>query len=86
MKKDNVFKKLKTDQEAIDEVDNIDLSEYDLSVFQPMQFEFKKKNARLELRIPEDQLIALKLIAKEQGIPHTRLVRHFIDQGIEALR
>ena len=86
MKKTREFQKLATDQAAIDEVANIDLSEYDLSKFKPMRFEFQKKSARLELRIPEEQLEALKVIAEEKGIPHTRLVRFFIDQGMQALQ
>ncbi len=79
------FEPLKTDQAAVEEVENIDLSEYDLSKFKPMTFEFKKKSARLELRIPAEQLALLKEIAKEQGIPHTRLVRQFIEQGLQTL-
>ena len=86
MKKDNKFKELKTDQDAIDEVENIDLSEYDLNGFKPVTFEFQKKSARLELRIPEEQLAVLKKLAKEKGIPHTRLVRQFIEQGVQALQ
>lgn len=76
----------KTDQEAEHFTDTADLSEYDFSGFKPVQFEFQKKSARLELRISEDQLAELKRVAKEQGIPHTRLVRQFIDQGMQAMR
>jgi predicted DNA binding CopG/RHH family protein len=86
MKKPKNFKELKTDQDAIDEVESIDLSEYDLGEFKPVTFEFQKKSARLELRIPEEQLAVLKELAKEQGIPHTRLVRQFIEQGLQALQ
>ena len=85
MKKEKQFKSLKTDQAAIDEVSDIDLSEYDLSQFKPVAFEFQKKSARLELRIPEEQLALLKTLAKGEGIPYTRLVRRFIDQGMQAL-
>lgn len=80
------FKELETDQDAIDEVATIDLSEYDLSGFKPQTFEFQKKTARLELRIPEEQLAALKKIAKTKGIPHTRLVRQFIEQGMRTMQ
>ncbi len=86
MKKHNDFKELKTDKDAINEVENIDLSEHDLSEFKPVTFEFQKKSARLELRIPEEQLTALKELAKAKGIPHTRLVRQFIEQGMQALQ
>jgi len=85
MKKDRKFRSLDTDQAAIDEVSDIDLSEHDLSQFKPVAFEFQKKSARLELRIPEEQLALLKLLAKKEGIPHTRLVRQFIEQGMQTL-
>ena len=75
----------KTDEEAEKFVDEADLSEYDFSDFKPIQFEFQKKSARLELRIPQAQLDALKAAAKQKGIPYTRLVRQFIDQGMRSL-
>ena len=53
--------------------------------FKLAQFEFMKKSARLELRLPDEQLAALKQAAKKQGIPYTRLVRQFIDQGMQGL-
>jgi len=75
----------KSDEEAERFVSEADLSEYDFSGFKPAQFEFKKKSARLELRLPDEQLAALKQAAKKQGIPYTRLVRQFIDQGMQGL-
>jgi len=76
----------KTDEEAERFVDEVDLSEYDFSSFKPVRFEFLKKSARLELRLPEDQLKALKQAAKQQGIPYTRLVRQLSgDAGIAAM-
>ena len=86
MKKAKQFKTLNSDSEAIEEVDNIDLTQYDLHEFKPTTFEFQKKSARLELRIPAEQLALLKEMAEKQGIPHTRLVRQFIEQGMQTLR
>ena len=77
---------LLTDAEAEAFVENADLSEYDLSGFKPMRFEFAKKEARLEMRIAQDQLDALKAAAKKQGIPPSRLARILIEQGIQSLR
>ena len=71
-----------TDKDADHFLETADLSEYDLSVFKPMTFEFAKKEARLELRLPSDQLDALKSAAQKMGIPHTRLVRQFITEGL----
>lgn len=76
---------LLSDEEAERFTEEADLTEYDLSGFKPVRFEFQKKDARLELRLPESQLTALKHIAESQGIPHTRLVRQFIDQGMSAM-
>jgi predicted DNA binding CopG/RHH family protein len=39
----------------------------------------------MEVRLPRDQLEALKKAAKQQGIPYTRLVRRFIDEGMRAM-
>ncbi len=36
--------------------------------------------------MPREQLEALKAAAKKAGIPYTRLVRKFIEQGLQALR
>jgi len=40
------------------------------------------KETRLEIRVSQDQLKALKEAAQKQGIPHARLVRQFIEQGM----
>ncbi len=74
-----------TDEEAERFVEEADLSEYDFSGFKTVKFEFLKKDARLEVRLPEDQLAALKDAAKNEGLPTTRLVRRFIDDGMQAL-
>lgn len=86
MKKDKNRKPLPhhlTDAEAEAFTDDADLSDYDLSGFKPVQFEFEKKDARVQLRLPEEQLAALKQAAARRGIPYTRLVRQFIDQGLQ---
>jgi predicted DNA binding CopG/RHH family protein len=71
-----------TDEDADKFLEEESLADYDLSGFKPMRFEFAKKEARLELRLPSDQLIALKAAAQKMGIPHTRLVRQFITEGL----
>lgn len=73
---------LKTDEEAEAFVDTADLSEYDLSVFKPVQFEFEKKSAQLNMRLPEALLAAVKEKAKERGIPYTRLIREALEQTV----
>jgi predicted DNA binding CopG/RHH family protein len=71
-----------TDEEADRFLEEADLSEYDLSGFKPMRFEFAKKEARMEVRLPQHQLDALKRLAKEEGVPHSRIVRRFITEGL----
>ena len=71
-----------TDAEAERFVDESDLSEYDLSEFKPMRFEFEKKAAQINMRVPEPLLEAVKLKAKSRGIPFTRYIRMLMEQDI----
>ena len=68
-------------------VSEADLSEYDLSSFKPLSsFAFaKKKDARLEMRIAQTELDALREEAEKRGIPPSRLARIFIEQGLRQL-
>lgn len=77
---------LPSDEAAEEFTAKADLSEFDWNAAEPIQHEFARKDARLELRLPETQLDALKTAAKKAGIPHTRLVRQFIERGLEGLR
>lgn len=61
--------RLTTDEEAERFVDEADLSEYDLSGFKPMQFEFEKKSARVNMRLPEPLLDAVKAKAGRAASP-----------------
>lgn len=38
------------------------------------------------MRLPHEQLQALKAVAEREGIPYTRLARQFIEEGIQAHR
>lgn len=78
------FPELSTDQVAAEFVEKADLSEYDFSHFKPLSsYSFaKKKDARLEMRIAQTELDALKVEAEKLGIPHSRLARMFIEQGL----
>ncbi len=77
---------LLSDEEAEKFTEEADLSDYDLSGFKPVRFEYLNRDARMEVRLPRDQLDALKEAARQKGIPYTRLVRQFIDQGMRSLR
>ena len=72
----------RTDAEAERFVDTADLTEYDLTGFQPMRFEFEKKDAQLNMRVPESLLNAVKSKAKQRGVPFTRYIRMLMEQDI----
>lgn len=76
------FPDFKSDEEAEAFVDTADLSEYDFSDFKPMHFEFEKKSAQLNMRLPEQLLNAVKAKAKERGIPYTRLIREALERTV----
>lgn len=72
----------RTDAEAEHFVDAADLTEYDLSRFKPMRFVFEKKDAQLNMRMPESLLEAVKTKAKSQGILFTRYIRILMEQDV----
>jgi predicted DNA binding CopG/RHH family protein len=74
------------DEDAETFTEEADLSEYDLSGFKPVQFEYLNKDARMEVRLSREQLDAPKEAPGQQGIPYTRRVRQFIDQGMRSPR
>jgi predicted DNA binding CopG/RHH family protein len=72
----------RTDEEAEAFVDSADLSEYDLSGFRPVQFEFQKKEAQINMRIPQSLLDAVKTRARARGVPYTRYIRQLLEQDV----
>jgi predicted DNA binding CopG/RHH family protein len=76
------FPEFKTDEEAENFVATADLSEYDFSDFKPMRFEIAPKSAQLNMRLPEQLLLAIKAKAEERGIPYTRLVREALERAV----
>lgn len=74
---------LKTDEEA-EAFLMQDLSDLDFSLFKRHHFEFEKKEAQVNLRVPEGLLDAVKDRAKAQGIPYTRYIRLLMERDIAA--
>jgi predicted DNA binding CopG/RHH family protein len=72
----------KSDEEAERFVEVADLSEYDLSDFKPVRFEFEKKAAQLNMRVPKPLLDAVKHRAKARGIPYTRYIRELMERDV----
>ena len=71
----------KTDVEAESFLEQ-DLSGLDLSQFKPLRFEFDRKAAQLNMRVPAALLEAVKGRAKARGIPYTRYIRELIERDV----
>ncbi len=72
---------LRTDEEA-EAFLMQDLSDLDFSQFKRHHFEFEKKEAQVNLRVPEGLLEAVKDRAKAQGMPYTRYIRMLMERDI----
>ena len=72
----------KTDEEAARFVDTADLSKYDLSALEPVKFEFEKKSAQLNMRVPQALLDAVKKRSAVRGIPYTRFIREAVESAL----
>jgi predicted DNA binding CopG/RHH family protein len=59
-----------------------DLSDLDLSQFKRRHFEFEKKEAQVNVRVPQPLLDAVKERAKARGMPYTRYIRMLMEQDI----
>jgi predicted DNA binding CopG/RHH family protein len=73
--------KMTTDQEAEAFLDQ-DLSDLDFSQFKSVRFEFERKSAQLNMRIPQSLLDAVKVKANERGIPYTRYIRELMERDV----
>lgn len=63
-------------------VSRAELTRSDLSGLRPVRFEFERKSAQLNMRLPKPLLDAVKSRARERGIPYTRFLRELIERGI----
>jgi predicted DNA binding CopG/RHH family protein len=73
--------KLKSDKKA-EEFLAGDLSQLDFSQFQPVRFEFEKKDEQINMRVPRPLLAAVKRRAKARGIPYTRFIREALERAL----
>jgi predicted DNA binding CopG/RHH family protein len=73
---------LKSDEEAEHFIETADLSDYDLSGFKRVHFELRKKDARVNMRLPANLLAAVKAKAAKLGIPYQRLIRQSLEQFV----
>ena len=73
-----------SDAEAEQLVDSVDLSQYDLSGFKPARFEFARKEARVNMRLPEELLAAVKSAADAAGMPYQRYIRRVLEEAVSS--
>jgi predicted DNA binding CopG/RHH family protein len=59
-----------------------DLSDLDFRSFTPVQFEFQKKAARVNMRLPQPLLEAVKKRAALRGIPYQRFIREALEAAV----
>lgn len=71
----------KTDEEAAAFLEQ-DLSDLDFSQFKSMRFEFRPKQKSINLRLSEELLDAVRMHAKQQGIPYQRYIRHALERAV----
>ena len=76
------FPVFKSDAEAEKFVEQADLSEYDFSDFRPVHFEFAKKTERVNMRLPEGLLRAVKERAAREGVPYQRFIRQTLERAM----
>jgi len=74
--------KLQTDEEAEEFVANADLTEYDLSEFRSILFEFQPKSERVNMRLPKTLLDAVKVSAAKAGVPYQRFIRQVLEATV----
>lgn len=75
----------KTDKTAADFVASSDLTQYDLAAMRPVRFEFARKEARINMRLPGELLDAVKVAADKAGMPYQRFIRRALEQAIAPL-
>ena len=73
--------KMTTDEEAEAFLDQ-DLSDLDFTAFKPLTWEAEPKTARVNMRLPQPLIDAVKARAAERGIPYQRLIREAIERAV----
>lgn len=77
--------KMRTDKE-VEKFLERDLSDLDFSQFKPLRFEIETKTARVNMRMPQSQVDAVKAEAKKRGVPYQRFMRELVQRGLETLK
>lgn len=61
---------------------NQDLSTLDFTQFRPVSWETSPKTARVNMRLPDALMQALKARAAQRGIPYQRLIREVLEREL----
>lgn len=72
---------LATDAEAEAFLDQ-DLSGLDFAQFKPARFEFARKDATVNMRMPAGLLAAIKDRAAARGVPYQRFMREVLEEAV----
>ena len=76
--------RLASDKSAEKFVEATDLTQYDLSSLMHTRFEFAAKDARINMRLPDELLVAVKSEAARQRIPYQRFIRQTLESAVGA--
>ena len=71
-----------TDAAAEAFVEHADLTRYDLTALTPVRFEFSRKEARVNMRMPGELLDAVKAAADAAGMPYQRFIRLTLERAV----
>lgn len=74
---------LRTDQAAERFVATADLTQYDLSGMKLVKFEFQPKTERVNMRLPQQLLEAVKASAVKARVPYQRFIRQALEEAVQ---
>ena len=73
---------LLSDEQAERFLETADLSEYDLSGFKRVHFEFEPKSLAVSVRLPENLYETVKKKAAKEGIKTQKFIRRALEQAV----
>jgi predicted DNA binding CopG/RHH family protein len=71
-----------TSDEAAEAFLEADLSGLDFAQFKPARFEFARKDATVNMRMPSALLDAIKARAAARGVPYQRWMREALEEKV----
>ncbi len=74
--------RLLSDEQAEHFLETADLSEYDLSGFKRVHFEFEPKSLAVSVRLPENLYASVKKKAAKEGIKTQRFIRRALERAV----